>query len=171
MRRSKQGAAFLPWLFILLMVGSLIWLLNRLNHQLGYAESCEQRLERIYQILAQYEQQHGRLPVLELFPEDPERNEESLLHVLGQFESDPDWAVCPASHPVLREHGLTYLWNTALNQSSLLDRKEITWVLVDIQALDDRLTGPHFGSYHILYTDGRVERSPSPPHSLPVQAE
>lgn len=171
MTSKKSGASFLPWLFILLMVGSLIWLLNRLNHQVVYAEGCEERLKTIHEILTLYEQQHGRLPTLELFPEDPVRNEQSLLHILAQFESDPDLAVCPAAHPVLKAHGLSYLWNTALNQSSLTDRKEITWVLVDIQALDDTMGGPHFGSYHILYTDGRVERSPSPPHSLPVQTE
>ena len=171
MRNSKAGSVFLPWLFILLMVGSLIWLLNELNQQLGYAEGCEQRMKKIYELLTRYEQQHGRLPLLELFPEDPRRDEESLLQVLGQFERDPDLAVCPASHEVLKEHGLTYLWNTALNQSSLKDRKEVTWVLVDIQALDDGMVGPHFGSYNILYTDGRVERSPSPPYSLPVQAQ
>lgn len=171
MKRPKSGASFLPWLFILLMVGSLIWLLNRLNRQLEYAERCEEQLLTIYDILTVYEQQHGRLPDLELFPEDPEENEQSLLHILGQFENAPHLAVCPAAHNVLREHGLSYLWNTALNQSSLINRKESTWVLVDIQALDDQMSGPHFGSYHILYTDGRVERSPSPPHSLPVQTD
>jgi hypothetical protein len=162
---------FLPWLFILLMVASLFWLLHRVNLQLGAADRCEQRLLKLYQSLQDYERQHGRLPSLELFPEDPRDSEKSLLQALQAFDPDPEAGTCPACHPVLQEHGLTYLWNTALNQSSLRARKESTWVLVDIQALDDRIPGPHFGAYHILYTDGRVERSNAPPHSLPVQAE
>jgi hypothetical protein len=167
----RQGTTFLPWLFILLMLGSLLWLLNRLNVQLQYKDGCEQQMLKIYEVLNLYEQQHGRLPALELFPEDAVGNEESLLNVLSRFEFNPEWAVCPASHPVLKKQKLTYLWNTALNHTSLRDRKEITWVLVDIQALDDRIPGPHFRAYHILYTDGRVEHSPTPPHSLPVQFE
>jgi len=168
--RGKEGAAFLPWLFILLMLGSLLWLLNQLNVGLGHADASEKQLEEIYRVLSQYEQQHGRLPALQMFPGNPEESESSLLYVLAQFDASPELAVSPSAHPVLRQHGLSYLWNTALNHGSLRDPKnEGTWVLVDIQALDDRVPGPHFGSYHILYTDGRVERSPQPPHSLPVE--
>jgi hypothetical protein len=167
----KQGAAFLPWLFILLMLGSLLWLLNRLNVELGHADTCEKQLKEIYEVLNRYEQQHGRLPALEMFPGNPEESESSLLQVLASFGVAPETAVCPACHPVLREHGLTYLWNPALNHGSIRDdsKAEPQWMLVDMQALDDRIRGPHFGSYHILYTDGRVERSARPPHSLPVE--
>ncbi len=166
---GKEGAAFLPWLFILLMLGSLLWLLNQLNVGLGHADASEQQLLEIYQVLSQYEQQHGRLPALEMFPGNPQESESSLLHVLAQFDASPGLAICPSAHPVVRNHGLSFLWNPALNHGSLRNRNDITWVLVDIQALDDRVPGPHFGSYHILYTDGRVERSPQPPHSLPVE--
>ena len=165
----KAGTAFLPWLFILLMLGSLLWLLNQLNMGLGHADASERQLKEMYRVLARYEQQHGRLPALEMYPGNPRESESSLLHVLAQFDASPDLAVCPSAHPVLKQHGLSFLWNSALNHGSFRDRKDITWVLVDIQALDDRVSGPHFGSYHILYTDGRVERSPSPPHSLPVE--
>ncbi len=47
MKRSS-GAVFLPWLFIVLMIGSLIWLLNRLTVGIQQAESCELRLEELY---------------------------------------------------------------------------------------------------------------------------
>ncbi|WFB37248.1 hypothetical protein P3T73_05675 [Kiritimatiellota bacterium B12222] len=168
--RGRSGAVFLPWLFILLMVGSLIWLLNRLTTGLQHADTCTEHLLQVYDYLKLYERDNGRLPVLELYPEDLEGNPESILNRLSELpDFDPEWLICPASAEILRAHGTTYLWNIALNQSSLTHRQEITWVLVDIQALDDRTPGPHFGAYHILYTDGRVERSSSPPHSLPVQ--
>lgn len=167
--KGKEGTAFLPWLFILLMLGSLLWLLNQLNMGLGNSDVCERQLKEIYRVLVLYEQQHGRLPALEMFPGEPKESESSLLHILAQFDSPLSNGVCPAAHPVLEEHGLSYLWNPNLNHGSFRGRKDVTWVLVDLQALDERVAGPHFGAYHILYTDGRVERSPQPPHSLPVE--
>ncbi|MGA0333375.1 MAG: hypothetical protein ACO3N7_10490 [Kiritimatiellia bacterium] len=168
--RSRTGAVFLPWLFILLMICSLIWLLNRLNTGIQDADACKKQLEQVYEYLVLYERDNGRLPTFELYPEDPVGNQESLLNRLSQFPGfQPEWLVCPAAPGILKSHGTTYLWNTALNQSSLSFRDEITWVLVDMQALVDGVPGPHFGTYHILYSDGRVERSASPPHSLPVQ--
>jgi hypothetical protein len=166
----KCGAVFLPWLFILLMIGSLIWLLNRLNTGIQNTERCEKSLESIYAYLTLYERDNGRLPIFELYPENPRENPESLINRLSELPGfDSGWLICPSAPALLQEQGITYLWNTALNQGSLSNRQEITWVLVDIQALDDRIPGPHFGTYHILYSDGRVERSSSPPHSLPVQ--
>ncbi len=169
--KSRAGMTILPWLFILLMVGSLLWLLNRLTRDLQDAEECRRRLERIHQVLALYERENGHLPSFELFPEDPFNDSESLLSVLKPYGLNPEWALCPAAPGVLRNHGISYLWNPALNQGSLENRREPTWVLVDIQALVDNLPGPHFGGYNILYSNGRVERSPQAPHSLPVQFE
>lgn len=167
---SKRGAVLLPWLFIFLMLGSLLWLLNRLNQGIQHSDQCQIQLENIYQALRNYEQENGRLPTLELYPVDPEETEETLMTIL---ENQPgfrrEWLQCPAAHDVLREQGITYLWNTELNQSSLIDRATITWVLVDMHALDLSLPGPHFGKVHILYTDGRVELSEDPPHNLPVR--
>lgn len=166
----KCGAVFLPWLFIFLMIGSLVWLLNRLNTGLQNTDRCKKQLEQIYEYLVLYEKDNGRLPVFELYPEKLTGDGETLVSHLSQFPGfDPDWLICPSAPDVLRKPGITYLWNTALNQSSLAFREETTWVLVDIQALADEVPGPHFGTYHILYSDGRVERSSSPPNTLPVQ--
>jgi len=168
--KTRSGAVFLPWLFILTMLGSLLWLLIRVNQGIRSTEACRDQLENIYQALRFYEQENGRLPALELFPVNPDETDETLMKILSdQPGFQPDWLICPSSPEVLREQGITYLWNTELNQSSLSDRDSITWVLVDIHALDDSLPGPHFGKVHILYSDGSVELSADPPHSLPVR--
>lgn len=168
--KTKQGAVLIPWLLIFVMISSLLWLLNRMNQGIQNTEACRIQLENIYQALRNYEQEHGRLPALELYPVDPAENEETLLRILERQPGfDPAWLQCPGSAEVLREQGITYLWNTELNQSTLSDREQITWVLVDMQALDENLPGPHFGQVHILYTDGRVERSDDPPPGLPVR--
>jgi len=169
--RARAGTTVLPWLFILVMIGSLVLLLNRLNVQLRETRACQERLERIYQVLARYEREQGRLPSLEMFPEDPLNDAGSLLTALEPHGLEPHWGVCPSAPDTLARHGMTYLWNPALNHSSLTERPDITWVLVDLQALDAQVPGPHFGSYHILYSDGSVERSTTPPPSLPVQYE
>ena len=167
---TKTGAVFLPWLFIFLMIGSLLWLLNRVNQGVQATDQCRQQLKNVYQALKFYEREHGRLPALELYPVNPEENDETLVKLLAdQPGFQKEWLQCPSAPDVLNEQGITYLWNTELNQSSLSDRETITWVLVDMQALDDALPGPHFGKVHILYSDGRVEHTQHPPHNLPVR--
>ena len=165
---TRRTAPVWAWLLIALMIFSLFWLLNRLTNQTHHAAVCRQNLEKIHHILTLYEMEHGQLPSLDLFPEEPLSDTERLLVVLRAYGLDPAWGICPACSSVIQAHGLSYLWNTSLNQRSLSALIEPVWVLVDIQALDDRLPGPHFGFYHILYSDGRVERSPHPPHTLPV---
>ena len=168
--KSKSGAILLPWLFIFLMLGSLLWLLNRVNQGMQHTDQCRGHLERIYTALRSYEQEHGRLPALEFYPVDPTEQEETLYSLLlDKTDFNPEWLLCPGSPSLLAEQGTTYLWNTELNQSSLSDRDQITWVLVDIQALDEGLPGPHFGKVHILYSDGRVEISQDPPPGLPLR--
>lgn len=167
---GKRGAVLIPWLFIFLMIWSLFWLLNRVNQGVQHTEQCKSQLENIYQALRSYEQEQGRLPALAFYPVEDSEGEGSLIDILeNQSESDPSWLICPAAPELLKEQGITYLWNTELNHGSLTDRDLVTWVLVDMQALDEGLPGPHFGEVHILYTDGSVERSDSPPHSLPVR--
>lgn len=167
---NRTGAVFLPWLFIFLMIGSLLWLLNRVNQGVQTTDQCREQLKNVYQALRLYEQEHGRLPALELYPVNPEETEETLWNLLAdQPGFKKEWLICPSAPDVLKAQGITYLWNTELNQSSLTDRDTITWVLVDMQALDDTLPGPHFGKVHILYTDGRVEDSHAPPPNLPVR--
>jgi len=167
--KKRDGFTLWPWLIILVMVGSIVMMLLRLTQQVRERDECRDRMERIHHILTLYEREHGMLPALALFPADPESDEESLVHVLQPYGLKEGRAVCPSSPDVIREHGLSYLWNTALNHQSLHDRLEPTWVLVDLQAMDDRIPGPHFGTYHILYTDGSVERGTYPPPGLPVQ--
>ncbi len=164
----RRGIILLPWMFILLMLASLLWLLHLVNRGRSEAEGCRQNLQQIHRLLERYEREHGHLPVLELFPEEPLADPSSLLAALAPLGLQAGQACCPTAPGVVRAHGLGYLWNTALNGSSLRHAGEPTWVLVDLQALDDRLAGPHFGHYHILYTDGRVERSTFPPPGLPV---
>lgn len=166
--RISRNAPIWAWLLIFMMIASVLGLLNRLTTQVQQADRSRDQLKQVHHILMLYEREHGHFPTLDFFPEEPFRDSESILQVLRPYGLDPAWLISPSAPNVLREHGISFLWNTALNRRSLDSLIEPVWMLVDIQALDDRLPGPHFRSYHILYTDGRVVRSPSPPHTLPV---
>ena len=169
--RKKAGRVILPWLFILLMLSSLFWLLNRIGLGRMQTTACQQNLRAVYKALQLYELENGKLPVLPLFPEDVRADADSILNVLGAFGLEESMLLCPSAPRSVREHGIGYLWNPAVNGASLQDRAEATWLLVDIQALDDQLPGPHFGNYLILYTDGNIDQLQLPPRSLPVEYE
>ena len=166
---ARSGRVLLPWLFILVMICSLFWLLNRIGVGRQHINGSHANLKAVYQALQTYEAEHGVLPHFAMYPEDAEVDPDSPLRVLSQYGLRPDQLICPSAPQVIRQAGISYLWNPAVNGTSLKEREEDTWLMVDIQALDDELPGPHFGSYMILYTDGDVERSRLPPRTLPVQ--
>lgn len=134
----------------------------------GYrrAETCRANLREIYAVLEMYEIENGTLPSLALFPDDPKNDEDSLRVFLESQGVSGDLCLCPTSPRVVRETGLSYLWNVNLNGKKLSGFKDPEWMIVEINALSDQVPAPHYGAYHILYTDGRVEASREPPPEL-----
>lgn len=168
--RKKAGVVILPWLFIILMLGSLIWLLNRVSNDRIAASQCAQNLKTLYVYLQRYEQEHGTLPTLVLFSKDPENDPRGIKAVLSEMGVPDEVFICPSSPDVIRDHGVSYLWNPALNGGTL-NGGEVRWMLVDIQAVDPDLPGPHLNRYHILFTDGHVEETDVLPYGLPLHVE
>lgn len=122
--RSKSGRVILPWIFIILMVGSLFWLLNRVNLGRLQMDGCEQNLQAIYEALRLYEINNGALPTLALYPGEAAEDEDSIVKVLHAVGLEAPHFVCPASPQAVRDHGISYLWNTTVNGQSLDDRNE-----------------------------------------------
>lgn len=156
-----------PWLIILAMLSSLILLMNNLTRGLYAERECKARMERIYMALELHELANGHLPKLEFYPDNPREGRESLRAVLAPYGLNGSDCVCPSAHPLVREKGLSYLWNVALNNQSLSGRQQPDWMLIEIEALNPKLHGPHFRQYHILYTDGKVQRTSQIPYHLP----
>lgn len=130
------------------------------------ARHCEANLLAIYSALELYEVDRGTLPRLAFFPDDPKQDNDSLVTTLQPYRSGAEVYACPSAPANLKDLGLTYVWNVALNGKKLHAPGAPTWMLVEINSLSDQVPAPHFGRYHILYTDGRVRPSRTPPPGL-----
>lgn len=135
-------------------------------HQKMLTRRCAGNLHRIYSALEMYEIDHGTLPRLAFFPDDPKQDNDSLAAALQPYGAGSDVCVCPAAPAYHRSLGLTYLWNVQLNGRKLHPPGPPTWMLVELDALSDQIPPPHLGRFNILYTDGQVRRSKIPPPDL-----
>lgn len=124
--------------------------------------ACQENLNRIYQSLEMYELAHGSLPRLAFYAEEPLSDPESICVALESYGLTPETFICPSAHALVAETGLTYIWNTRLNGRSMQEFYEKQWMLVEIEAISSEVSGPHFGSCQVLYTDGSIERARNP---------
>ncbi len=131
-----------------------------------HVRQCIKHLEQIYQALELYEIDHGRLPYLALYPDDPKHGPDSLLVVLDPYGMGGETGICPAAPPFTREQGLGYIWNVRLNGRSMYDGEEPQWMLIEINALTERVRPPHWRGYHVLYTDGVIRHHREPPEGV-----
>jgi hypothetical protein len=170
---GRAGVLLLFLLAVGIAIGGLFLVLSQSTRD---RQRCEDNLKKVYAALDEYRTQNGRWPQLAYFPDDPMklsfRTNDSLAVtgsmrlILANYLDDPKVCVCPAMHPVLREKGLTYVWNTSLNAAPLPAAGQPKWMLVEMTAVGTGLPAPHFGYYNVLYTDGSVRRVKDPSQSL-----
>ncbi len=158
---SSAGFAVAP-VFVLLLVVVLVGSLFGRYTERKSESLCRKHLYHMYTVMEMYEIEHGHLPSLSFYPDDPRHDEESLRVFLEKMGLNGDVCVCPSAPKTIRETGLTYLWNIKLNQQKL-SLKNPVWMLVELNALSSQVSPPHRGNYLILYSDGRIERSALPP--------
>jgi len=140
------------------------WTLVRLQR----ARECEQHLHQIYLALEWYQAQHGELPHLAMYPAE-KYAPDSLIRCLKDMGFPEELALCPESARLIRERGVSYLWNPRLN-GLRLGSVPRTWMLVEINALEPQTyPKPHFGAYQVLFTDGTVRRTKRPPWALAAE--
>lgn len=146
---------------ILLLVLSLLVILASIYFAMSKANQavqCSYNLKRIYQALDLYEMHNGSLPVLAMYPDEPFADPASIRVVLETYGPDERTWTCPAVHPLIKQTGLSYIWNTTLNGTSLRNSAEKTWMLMELNGMSREVDRPHFGYCHVLFTDGSVER-------------
>jgi hypothetical protein len=139
---------------LLVAVGLLAWRASRQR-----TARCADNLYVIYDALAEYQQQAGTLPELAFFPDDAQLDPDSLYTELAPFGIQPSHCLCPSAPETLRETGMTYIWNIALNGIPTADLAEPTWMLVEVHAMSASVRPPHQGAYNLLYSDGTVRSS------------
>jgi hypothetical protein len=138
---------------MVLLCAVVIWALGMWRHQ----ARCRTHLRQLYHLMQMYELQHGSLPELAFFP-DRMTNEGSLHAFIEAQDVDPDLAFCPALPHALRRNGQSYIWNDALNGSRLAQHDPPRWMLMEYSVVSDRISAPHAGAWHVLFTDGTVQR-------------
>lgn len=154
---------------IILLIGAMtvLMILLALAMKKGNAAvECSYNLKRIYQALDLYEMHNGALPVMAFYPDEPFSDPASIRVVLETYGPEESTWTCPAIHPLIRQTGLSYIWNTSLNGASLRNREGRIWMLMELNAMSRDVDRPHFGSCNVLFTDGSVERIRFPDNLL-----
>ncbi len=125
--------------------------------RIAYQKSCENNLRQIYMGLTMYDMMHGGLPRARFYSEQPKRDPQSIVRMLGS-EYEPT-LICPVFPDKIKEAGLTYLYNDTLAGLSLdmVPNPRETWLITEMNAVTDEVPMPHPGGFHILYADGRIE--------------
>ena len=97
----------------------------------------------------------AKLPDAAFYPkDDPTKDPKSILRLIQG--APPELFVSPFAPAALKQKGLTFAWNDAVNGKDLDALPRNTWLLVDLAAFiaDPKIPKP--GTYLILYADGRA---------------
>jgi hypothetical protein len=159
---ARRGGILRKALVLVAVLAVLVSALYYALIQVRISRQCEARLLRIYRALQLYELDRGTLPSLAYFPDNPKDDADSLCVVLEGYGTQPDTCICGGAPRVLREQGLTYVWNTALSGRKMPGESEPLWMLVDVAAVSPDVPAPHAGYYNVLYSDGVVRRTRFP---------
>ncbi len=130
------------------------------------ARKCERDLQAIYRAVEMHEINHGALPRIAFYADQPLEDERSMVRVLGNYGVPPEVFRCPCSHPVVRDTGLSYVWNVDVNGLHLLQIEDPVWMVAEVSALSGEVPRPFMGRVPVLFTDGRVEWLSRVPASL-----
>jgi prepilin-type processing-associated H-X9-DG protein/prepilin-type N-terminal cleavage/methylation domain-containing protein len=130
---------------------------------------CASQLRQIGMAVNMFTMTEGKYPDAVFYPEKPLNDPRSIAVILKPYGMRGKILICPTAPSPLKERGLTYLWNDKLSgkAASQVKNTTTTWMMTDITALDERVSS-HQGGYNILYADGHVAWSPTPP---PLKAE
>jgi len=108
------------------------------------------------------------LPKAAFYPKgDPLKDPKSIVRLIPG--APPQLFVSPFAPDALREKGLTYAWNTALNGKTLDAAPRGTWMLIDLAAFIADPSVPKPSKYLVLYADGRAVAVPQPPADIVQQ--
>ncbi len=129
---------------------------------------CASNLRQIGLAVRMFIMSEGKYPNALFYPKEPLKDPRSIVVILRPYGVKESVFICPTAPPVLKNKGLTYLWNDELSDKppSRIRNPSKVWMMVDITAVDKRVSS-HLGGYNILYADGHVSWSSSPPPLKP----
>ena len=133
---------------------------------------CQHNLKQIYLGLLMVElTEGGGLPQISFYAKEQRKDPRSLLRALGPGYEGV--LVCPCMPEDIKKKGVTYVFNDSLGGKPLdsVRNARRTWLVMGMTAVmrdqedPKKLTGkqPHSGGVNVLYADGRVEWTKTPP--------
>ncbi len=164
--RAACGGGISTLILLVLVVLSLVAVVLAGIQSGRRSEQCLSNLQAIYNVFELYEVENGMLPTLAFYPDDPMGDDDSLRLFVEKQGLDGDCCICPSSPGVIRGAGLSYIWNVELNGNKLSCMDMPIWMLVEVHVLSDQVPAPHRRHYHLLYTDGTIERISKLPEEL-----
>ncbi len=171
--RSRRKAVGVTLVEILPVTSILSGLNSQSNFRYALHKANEvsglNNLRQLY-LLLQTQCIAGALPSAAFYPQgDPRKDPKSIVRLIPG--APPQLFVSPFAPDALREKGLTYAWNTAVNGKTLDVVTGGTWLLIDVTAFiaDPRIPKP--GKYLVLYADGRAEAVSEPPADIVKQVQ
>ncbi len=115
--------------------------------------NCRNNLKQIGMALKMREMTSGKLPKAAFFPEDPEKGKDSIRVILKDYPGQ--LFICPSAPEGIEKKGLTFLWNDKCSDkaSHHIKKPKETWLMIEVNAVSDKVPAPHPGGYNVLYAD------------------
>ena len=122
----------------------------------AYEVACQSNLKQFNTALELFIMDNGTLPSAKFFPEKPDEDTKSIKVILKAQGVPGEIFVCPSASDDLKKIGLTYIWNDELNGKSpdTLPDAGKTWLMVDMNAVTEKVSPAHRDGYNVLYADG-----------------
>ncbi len=157
----------------LLLLGALLALLVAAEYvtlsAVREGRACRAHLSRVWAALEAYQERWGHFPAAAFFPQDGLARDD-LATLLGPYGLAPEYLRCPASG---LDKGVAshFIWNSAWNGRRPDPGAPAEWLLIEVEALSDRVPRPHLFFYQALFTDGSVRLLRTPPSELVGRGE
>ena len=121
--------------------------------------ACTSNLRQVGLALRMFEMTEGRLPDAVFFPSNPKKDKNSIRVIMKN--TSEKLFICPAAPDELAKKGLTFLWNDKCSgkASHRIKNANKTWLMIEINAVSDKVPAPHPGGYNVLYADLQTVRT------------
>lgn len=178
--RSKRGFTATELLIVITLMASIPTGVYRGVKNRAYEQVCRNNLYQINLFLQMYVMDHGAFPRAAFYPQDPNRDKNSLKVILREYGAPDSLFICPTAPEILKKKGLTYVWNDACSGKSpfQIPNAQKTWLLMDMNAVMfggkkviKNAVAPHRGGILILYVDGHIAWTNKFPRLRPANGE